>query len=627
MNLTLDKNILIGDGALGTQLQELSGKSIALPESLNLDAAGAALIGRVHDEYIRAGAQIIETNTFAANFPRLDRFGMGGECERINAVAAEIARKASAGRAFVAGSVGPLDMGLASTDDDARLMEVYFRSQMESLKNGGVDLLMLETFSSPLEARAALPAACDTGLPVFFSIGGQSISRPYARKAVLEMIALANQFKVTAFGINCLSPYDLGLALNIVADNTDLPLLAYPNAGTPSIERGLVRYELSETLLIEEAKKWLEKGVVGFGGCCGTNPRHIKALAAEFKDKRPPARLAEKTSTVEISAGAVNERSNKSIPGANSVRDKFNEKKSNGRPLIAVEVKPALSRSIRATVESVAKIAECGVDFFDVPDNPSANPGRDCMACSSLLQGKYSIPVIMHKTATQTNALHASSYLLGAFDLGIRGILAVTGDPPGAGAFDRIASRVNDLRNSIELLRLIALLRSGLLVNGQSLPAPVDFAAGCAFAHGTNLNSQVAWLAKKAEAGAEFVFTQPVFSRDDYGRVSDALGKFALKKFIGILPLVSVRQAEFIRSGKIPGMTAPQSVVDALARYSRPEDQLKAGMSLALSLTAEIATEADGIYIVMPFHKNAVALTVELVQSARAANGPDSGGK
>ena len=619
MDLRLTERIFIGDGALGTQLQKLSGKTTSLPESLNLDSAGTELIGRVHDEYIQAGAQIIETNTFAANFPRLDRFGLGGECERINTIAVEIARRSAAGRALVAGSVGPLDLGLSAKDDEMHAFEKYFRDQMNVLKNSGVDLLMLETFSSPLEARAALRAACDTGIPVFFLIGGQSISRPYARKAVLEMIALANQFKTAAFGINCLSPYDLGLVLNIVADNTDLPLLAYPNAGTPSIERGLVRYDLSEVLLIEEAGKWLQKGVVGFGGCCGTNPQHIKALATEFKDKCPPARLGRKSAAVEIRVGAPDERAGKSMPGANPVRDKFNEKKSKKRPLIAVEIKPVLSRSLQATVESVGKIAECGVDFFDVPDNPAANPGRDCMACASLLQKKYSLPVIIHKTATQTNALHMSSYLLGAFDLGIRGILAVTGDPPSAGAFDRIASRVNDLRNSIELLRLIALLRSGLLVNGQSLPAPVDFAAGCAFAHGSNLNSQVAWLEKKAEAGAEFVFTQPVFSKEDYGRVSDALGKFTLKKFIGILPLISVRQAEFIRSGNIPGMTAPQSVVEKIARYSRPEDQLKAGMSLALSLAAEIASEAAGIYIVMPFHKNAVALTVELVQAARGS--------
>lgn len=630
MDLRLTENIFIGDGALGTQLQKLSGKTTALPESLNLDPAGKDLIGRVHAEYINAGAQVIETNTFAANFPRLERAGLGGEMEKINEIAVEIARKSAAGRAQVAGSVGPLDIGLSAENAEVRVFKKYFHDQIKILKKAGVDLLMLETFSSPVEARAALQAACETGLPVFFSIGGQSISRPYARKSVLEMIDLANRFKATALGVNCLGPYDLGQVLNIVADNTALPLLAYPNAGTPSIERGLVKYDLSVTVLVEEAIKWLQKGVVGFGGCCGTNPEHIRALATAFKGKSPCVRsgmgISEGRAGLPvrpfISGGTrLSRPAFEKVPAVgspihdNPVRVKFNSKK---RPLITVEIKPVLSRSLQATVESAGKIAECGVDFFSVPDNPAANPARDCMACALLLQQKYSVPAIIHKTATQTNALHISSYLLGAFDLGIRGVLAVTGDPPGAGAFDRVASRVHDLRNSIELLRLISLLRSGMLVNGQALPSPVDFSAGCAFAHGANLNSQLAWLANKTEAGAEFVFTQPVFSREDHGRVADALRKFSLKKFIGILPLVSTRQAEFIRSGKIPGMIVPQSVAAELARYPRPEDQMKAGMDMALSLVAEISSEADGIYIVMPFHRNAVALTVNLVKAATA---------
>lgn len=616
MNLELTKKIFIGDGALGTQLQEMSGKSIMLPESLNLDAGGIELVGRVHEQYIQAGAGIIETNTFAANFPRLDRFGLGDECERINTIGAEIARKSAAGRALVAGSVGPLDLGAAVTDDDARLMEVYFRSQMNTLKNGGVDLLMLETFSSPLEARSALLAADDTGLPVFFSIGGQSICRPYARKSVLEMIALANQFKAAAFGINCVNPYDLGLILNIVVDNTDLPLLAYPNAGTSSVERGVVKYNLPTAVLVDEALKWLEKGIVVFGGCCGTGPDHIRALSAALQGKVPVGRPGGRIGKVEV-AGISRPR--EILEGVATVENRVRTVLHSGRrPLIAVEVKPVLSRSLPATVAAMKPLADCGVDFFDVPDNPAANPGRDCMACAFLLQKQYSLPVIIHKTATQTNALHISSYLLGAADLGLQGILAVTGDPPGAGSFDRIATRVNDLRNSIELLRLIALLRAGMLVNGQSLPAPVDFAAGCAFAHGSNLKSQVAWLAQKVEAGAEFVFTQPVFSWDDYGRVYEALGKFPLKKFAGVLPLLSTRQAEFMQSGKIPGITVPPAVVEKIARYPKLDDQLKAGMAQAVSLVAGMASEADGIYLIMPFHKNTVALTVELARAAKA---------
>lgn len=615
MKLQLTKKIMIGDGALGTLLQKMSGKANILPESLTLDAAGIEMIGRAHNQYIEAGAEIIETNTFAANFPRLERFGLGGECEKINAVAVEIARKAAAGRALVAGSVGPLDLGFSSSNDETPLIEGYFSSQINILKRSGVDLLMLETFSSPVEARPVLAAACETGLPVFFSIGGQSICRPYARKSVLELIALANKYQATAFGINCVSPYDIGMVLNIVIDNTDLPLLAYPNAGTPSIERGSVRYDLPVAVLIDEAVKWLEKGVVVFGGCCGTGPEHIRALASAFAGKTPVIRAARTTEAAKITAGKeIRLPRTPSIAADNPVRVVLN---SGRQPLIAVEIKPSVSRPLLETVAAIKPIVECGVDFLDVPDNPAANPGRDCMACAILLQRQYSIPVIIHKTATQTNALHTSSYLLGAFDLGIRGVLAVTGDSPSAGAFDRIASRVNDLRNSIELLRLVALLRAGMLVNGQALPAPADFAAGCACAHGANLSSQITWLTKKIEAGVEFVFTQPVFSNDDYRRASEALTGLPLKKFFGILPLLSARQAEFIQSGKIPGMTVPRTIVENIARYPQASDQLKAGMNITASLITEIASRADGIYLIMPFHKNAVELTVELIKAAK----------
>jgi homocysteine S-methyltransferase len=605
--------ITIGDGAVGTQLQKLSGKTIFLPESLNLTDAGLDLLRRVHDEYIQAGAQIIETNTFAGNFPRLERFGLGAEIERINSNAVEAARKTAAGRVLVAGSVGPLDLGLAVKNDAQHVFEGYFRTQMSVLKNSGVDLLLLETFYSPFEARLALAAAAKTGLPVFFLIGGQAVARPYARKAVQEMAAMANEFNVTAFGINCVNPHDLGQVLNMAAELTDLPLLAYPNAGTPVVERGLVKYELAESLLIAEADKWLKKGVAVFGGCCGTAPEHIRALSSAFKHKTPVVRSSSGIITV---AGTARTRPDaKHVIVPNPVRDKLNCAE---RPLIAVEIKPSLARPLSATVAMAGALAECGIDFFDVPDNPAASPGRDCMACASMLQQKYKIPVIMHKAATQANALSISSYLLGAYDLGIRGVLAITGDSPGAGTFDRIASRVNDVRNSIELLRLLELLREGMLVNGQSLPRPVDFAAGCAFAHGGKIEQQISWLSRKVEAGAEFVFTQPVFSGDDFQKTAAALQNISVKIFIGVLPLTSARQARAMQAGKIPGITVPEALVNEIGSYPRPEDQLKAGMDQTMSLIGEIQKQTEGIYLIMPFHKNAFELTVELLNPVKS---------
>jgi len=635
MELNLNNAVLIGDGALGTQLQKLSGKADILPESFNLTEAGGALIKKIHDEYIRSGAQIIETNTFAANFPRLERLGLGNECEEINKRGAAIARCASAGSVLVAGSVGPLDLGLSARDGETDVLLGYFRSQMSALKNGGVDLLMLETFSSPFEARLALSVAVETGLPVLFLMGGQSIARPYARKAVLEMIALAHEFKVSALGVNCVGPYDLGMALDILSKNTDLPLLAYPNAGAPTIERGVVKYDLPVKALVDEAEKWLQSGVVVFGGCCGTGPEHIQALSSALKGKTPRVRSRGESSMFTPAGASLGEAFPKRSAGGAVCPAGGREREKHGplisdnpiraklcsgtRPLIAVEIKPALSRSLEATVAAAERIAECGVDFFSVPDNPAANPNRDAMACAYLLQQKHKIPVIMHKTATQTNALHITSYLLGAFDLGLRGVLAVTGDSPGAGAFDRIAGRVNDLRSSIELLRLISLLREGVLVNGQSLPYPADFAAGCAFAAGAGLKAQLAWLSQKIDAGAEFVFTQPVFSAVDYLRVQESLAKFSIKKFIGVLPLLSVRQCLAIQSGRIPGIGAPPDVVEKISGYTGPEDQLRAGMELALSLVSEMAASADGIYLIMPFHKDSAGLTAGLIRAVKGS--------
>lgn len=609
------RGIVIGDGALGTQLQALTKRAHALPESLNLDPSGQALLRGIHAEYVRAGSQIIETNTFAANPIRLEAHGLADRCEEIVARAAAVAREAAGADVLLAGSVGPLDLGLAAKDLPPDAMAAAYRRQIGALREHGVDLIMLETFSSPLEARLALTEARTIGLPIFFALGGQAVCRPYARRTVLELIELANEFQVQALGINCVAPYDLTQLLPVLLDHTQLPLLAYPNAGTPVVARGAVQYDLPVDVLLAEAEIWRQRGVAVFGGCCGTGPEHIRALAAKFGGQPVQARP-------QAAPPAAPSGARPHAPAAAAARDAANPIRrllhANVRPLIAVEVKPALNRTLEETAETMRAVIEAGADLLDVPDNAGANPGRDCMACAFVLQRRYSIPAIIHKTATQTNALHAHSYLLGAADLGIRGVLAVTGDSPHIGTFDRLASRVNDIRNSVELLRLIGLLRQGMLINGQPLPRPVDFAAGCAVALTQPLQRQIQWLRKKAEAGAEFVFTQPVFAPEDYRRLRDACREFSLPFFIGVLPLVSAKQAAFLQSGKIPGIAVPAAVVERLASFPDPADQVKAGMELCRALVLDLARECRGLYLIMPFHKQSPAITAELVRAIAA---------
>jgi homocysteine S-methyltransferase len=284
--------------------------------------------------------------------------------------------------------------------------------------------------------------------------------------------------------------------------------------------------------------------------------------------------------------------------------------------MVAVEIRASLAKPLHETIESAGMLAEVKPDLFDVPDNPGANPGRDCAACACLLQERHGIPAIIHKSATQTNALHLHSYLLGASDLGIKGVLAVTGDPPHVGPFDRWASRVNDIKSSVELLRLMGLLRSGELLNGQPLPEPVVFLAGCAYAPTLNLASQTQWLKRKIQAGAEFIFTQPVYLYEDFEKIQKATFDIQVPMFIGVLPLMSARQIAYLRSGKIPGIQVPDQAAQAILRYTDPESQAKAGMEQAERLITDLAERVFGFYIVMPFHKKCYELSARLIKLA-----------
>jgi len=606
--------VLIGDGGLGTQLQHLSQTPVELPETFCLEPGGQELIKQVHQSYVEAGSQIIETNTFAANPWRLAQLGLAEQCELINRTAVELARLAVGNKAAVVGSIGPLDLGLAIKDFNEYQVREYYHLQVQTLAECGVDGFFLETFSSVEEARGALLEVKETELPILFSMGGMTLCQPYARRTVMDLIELAEQFQVNAIGINCASPYDLTQLLPVLAERTKLPMMAYSNAGTPTVQRGLVRYDLPTAVLLSEAETWHRMGVKIIGGCCGTTPEHIKALTQRFADQPVQARAgrfvielpAEKTVPRKTTFGVVPLREN---PLRRLLRE-------SPRPLVAVEIRASLAKTLNETIESTNIVAEAGPDLFDVPDNPGANPGRDCVACACLLQQRYRIPTIIHKSATQTNALHMHSYLLGASDLGIQGVLAVTGDPPHVGPLDRWASRINDIKSSVELLRLMRLMKSGELLNGQPLPEPVDFVTGCAYAPTQNLPAQTQWLRRKVQAGAEFVFTQPIYLLEDFEKIQKATLDIHVPIFIGILPLMSARQIAFLRSGKIPGIQVPDAAANYILKYDEAESQARAGMELVEKLIVDLSGKVFGFYLVMPFHKKCYELTAGLVKLA-----------
>jgi homocysteine S-methyltransferase len=266
------------------------------------------------------------------------------------------------------------------------------------------------------------------------------------------------------------------------------------------------------------------------------------------------------------------------------------------------------------------------VDLFDVPDNPGATVGRDAMVTAARLQDALQIPAICHLSVTQSNLIRLHSSLIGCWDSGLRGLMAITGDAPSMGHLGNLAHRVVDVRSSVELLRLIRGLRDGKIINGEGLADPPDFCAGCAIAR--PIPAQTRWLRTKIDAGAEFVFSQPVFTLDDYKKLCDAVAGLPIRFFPGIMPLTSHRNAVSLASGRIPGIHVPADVVTRFEQYESPEDQRRFGLDQADELAAGISADASGLYLIMPFGKRCYEDTARIIRRIRTQRGeavPNSG--
>jgi homocysteine S-methyltransferase len=397
-----------------------------------------------------------------------------------------------------------------------------------------------------------------------------------------------------------------------LAARTRRALTAAPNAGQPRIERGRVRYECAPPDFLRAAETLAENGVAVVAGCCGTGPEHIRALAAALRGRTVVARPPPVAAGPAVPAGE---------PGAIPPRaSPVRERMRSARPLVSVEIRAERSRSLEEIVSRAARLAEAGADFFDVPDNPGASVGRDAMVTAARLQSELRVPAIPHLAATQSNLLRAHSLSIGAGDLGLSGVLAVTGDAPSMGPLGAWAHRVSDLRSSVELLRLLRDLREGRLVSGERVADPPNFCAGCAF--GQPVPGQLRWLRSKIEAGAEFVFTQPVFTPEAYAQLRDALAETGARVFYGLLPLIGARGAAALAGGRLPGLSVPAEVVEDLARFPDPADQRRRGLERAGELAARIAAEGRDVYLIPPFGRDGAAAAVDILRAIRAARRP-----
>jgi len=605
----LRQRVLVGDGAMGTELYRRGVPIGVCFDELNLTRAD--LVGQVHSDYIDAGAEIIETNTFGANRLSLAAFGLAERVREINIAGVEIAKQAAAGRGvLVAGSVGPLpardaDESAAERTDE-QVYEVY-REQIEALAEAGADCIILETFTDLEELHLALRAAKDVAdLAVIAQLTFHHAAGTVSGVDVYSALAGLVDAGADVVGTNC----GRGVAhvLRIVeefASRSDAFVSAFPNAGLPEYVGGRVMYLASPQYMADMAEKMVEAGANIVGGCCGTGPREIAAMAERIKGRSPAVRVRRPAPVAKVAVEPVKP------PPRKTFLDRLPQRKA-----VFVELDPPYGLNYDRLLEAARGAARLGVDGVMMGDCPLATLRMSNIAAAAVVQREVGVECIVHVSCRDHNLIGLQSLLMGAWALGIRSVLAITGDPAKMGNQPG-ASSVYDL-NSIGLIRLIAGLNRGVNFAGASVERATDFTICCAFNPNVkNLAAEVRKLLRKVQAGAQCAFTQLVFDVDRFAAavrsVRDA--GITIPVIAGVMPLLSARNCEFIHN-ELPGCSVPDEIRRRMARTDRRSGP-KEGLAIAREIIERIWDCCDGVYIVPPLNKyDLAAALAEFAMSA-----------
>lgn len=604
----LKTRVLVCDGAMGTRLQGLRGAGHECLDALNLDPIYRQLVMAVHRSYVDVGVDILLTNTYGANSVKLARHALSAEVREINIEGVRMAREAAGPDRFVGGSVGPLEIHHIRDEFEETEVAAIFHEQMEALVAAGVDFLALETFQSLFEGQAALREAVSFGLPVLFEVGGVQNGRTGTGADVREFALMANRLGASLVGANCRAPFDVLETLGRLAQYTHLPLVAMPNAGSPEVDRGRVVYHVNPEHFQRFGKRMVEAGACIVGGCCGTEPAHIAMLKQAVEGLAPPP--VRHPSSVRIQE--VERPSQEAVQEPNPFREVFRSVEF----VISVEMRPNREQPLEPFLEAGRRLAKEGAHLFDVPDNAGSKVSVDPLVAAAALQRETGIPTMIHLSAGNRNLVAVQSYLLGAWHAGIQAVLAVTGDHPNVGDHDKYTSRVNDLKSSVNLMRLIGNLNQGQLFN-QTACCRCNFLVGGGFNPGRGHKAQLKWLEQKVAAGAQFIYTQPVYRQQEVDEMLEATSHLEIPILVGILPITSRRNAEFFAAGKIPGIVIPEEILARYEKVQTPEDGQKLAAELTFDLLVRIKSKIRGVYIIPPFGKNSYAMVSDIIASVR----------
>jgi homocysteine S-methyltransferase len=602
--LLADGKVHVLDGAMGTMLYSKGFFLNVCYDELNLKHP--KLVEEVHDAYLRAGAEILETNTFGANPLKLRTFGLADETARINRAAAELACRVSAGRASVVGAIGPLGVriepfGVVSREEAF----AHFQRQVEGLLAGGVDGFILETFSDVDEIHEALRAVQSVAtLPVIaqMTIGDDGLTQyGTAPETFAKQLA---EWGADVIGVNCsVGPAGVLEAVEKLAKATDRPISAVPNAGLPKDVGDRKIYLASPEYMASYARRMIEAGARIVGGCCGTTPEHIKKIrdyVASVVPRHQPTVVSR--GTVAPPAGV------EAVPLAE--RSRWGAKLARGELVTSVEIVPPRG------VDPAPMFAQCralkakGVDAVNVPDGPRAQSRMGALLSSLMIQREVGIETVTHYSCRDRNLLGMLSDVLGAAAAGLRNILIITGDPPKMGPYPD-ATAVFDI-DAIGLTNLVYRLNHGLDPGNNPIGQPTRFAIGVGVNPAAiDLDRELARFAWKVDAGADFAVTQPVFDPQQLERFLKRVETFRIPIVAGIWPLLSLRNAEFL-ANEVPGVAVPESVLRRMQQASErgKEAALAEGVKIAREMFEQVQGAVQGVQVSAPFGRVEVALEV-----------------
>jgi len=615
----LKQGPLLADGAMGTELYARGIFINRCYDELNLSQPD--LVSGVHRAYLQAGAEVIETNTFGANSFRLARHGFADRVAEVNLAGARLAREAAQSAAekkaldvFVAGSVGPLGVRIEPLGKTAlEEARAAFREQIAALAQGGVDLILLETFGYLEELHQALLAAREAApnLPVVAQVTIDEDGICLDGSVPETFGAKLADWGADVVGCNCsVGPVAMLEALERVAAVTSLPLAAQPNAGMPRDVEGRNLYLCSPEYMASYARKFAAAGIRLVGGCCGTTPEHIRAMKSALRSGEARASR--------FQVATVPRQESPVAPPPLAQRSRMGAKLAAGDFVTLVEIVPPKGTDATRELEGARFLKSVGVDAINVPESPRASARMGAQALSILTQQQVGIEAVLHYVCRDRNVLSIQSDLLGASAIGIRNLICITGDPPKLGNYPD-ATAVFDI-DAIGLVNVVHNLNQGLDIGGNAMGASTGFVIGVGANPGlSNIDEEVRRFQYKVEAGAEFAVTQPVFDISLLERFLKRIENCRIPVLAGIWPLVSVRNAEFMKNEL--RVSIPDSVLERMGRASGAETARAEGVAIAREMLAAVRGLVQGVQVSAPLGRYAAAVDVlEALGSARSSS-------